>query len=107
MDPTLKTALAAAIALVATQVSANITFYEHDGFRGLAFTTDRPMNNFGNQRFNDRASSVMVDHGRWEVCADARFEGRCLVLPGGKLRIAKWIGYERSDILGTSSQRPP
>src|SRR5206468_5752458 len=33
--------------------------------------------------FNDRASSVVVDRGRWEVCEDARFEGRCVVLRPG------------------------
>ena len=102
MNLTLKTALAATITLFATQVSANITFYEHDGFRGRAFTTDRQVNNFGNQGFNDWGSSVVVDRGSWEVCTDARFEGRCVVLRRGS--------YESLSALGmndqTSSVRP-
>ena len=96
MNLTLKTALAATITLFATQVSANITFYEHDGFRGRAFTTDRQVNNFGNQGFNNRASSVVVDRGSWEVCTDARFEGRCVVLRRGS--------YESLSALGMNDQ---
>ena len=92
MNPTLKTALAAEIDLLATQVSANITFYEHDGFRGRAFTTDRPVDNFGNQGFNDRASSVMVDRCRREVCTDARFDGCRVVLRGGSHESLSGLG---------------
>ena len=92
MNPTLKTALAAEIDLLATQVSANITFYEHDGFRGRAFTTDRPVDNFGNQGFNDRASSVVVDRCRREVCTDARFDGCRVVLRGGSHESLSGLG---------------
>ena len=92
MNWTIKAALAATGVLLATQASAGITFYEHDGFRGRAFTTDRQVNNFGNQGFNDRASSVVVDRGRWEVCTDARFEGRCVVLRRGSYESLSGLG---------------
>ncbi|MCY7389038.1 MAG: glycine zipper 2TM domain-containing protein [Burkholderiales bacterium] len=92
MNWALKTALAATTALLATQALANITLYEHDGFRGRAFTTDRPVSNFGNQGFNDLASSAVVDRGSWEVCTDARFEGRCVVLRRGSYDSLSSIG---------------
>jgi uncharacterized protein YcfJ len=61
-----------------------ITFYEREGFGGQQFTTERPIGNFERFGFNDRASSVDVVGTRWEVCEDARFSGRCVVLRPGR-----------------------
>src|SRR5437867_1811376 len=83
MQMTLKTVLAVAGIVLATQATAQVTFYEGEGFRGRAFTADKPIWNFERFGFNDRASSAVVDRGRWEVCEDARFEGRCVVLRPG------------------------
>jgi uncharacterized protein YcfJ len=83
MNRTLNTLFAAAAVLFATQAAAQVTFYEGEGFRGRAFTTDKTVWNFERFGFNDRASSVVVNSGRWEVCEDARFEGRCVVLRPG------------------------
>ena len=80
---TIKAMLGAATLAVATHAAAQITFYEGEGFRGRTFTTDREVWNFDRSGFNDRASSVIVDRGRWEVCEDARFQGRCVVLRRG------------------------
>ena len=61
-----------------------ITFYEREGFQGRSFTTDKQVGNFDRFGFNDRASSVVVIGDRWEVCEDARFSGRCVVLRPGR-----------------------
>jgi len=79
----LKTVLGASALVLASQAMAQITFYEHDGFQGQTFSTDRPVRDFERRGFNDRASSIVVDHGRWEVCEDANFQGRCIVLRRG------------------------
>lgn len=92
MNWKLKAALGATSVLLATQAAAQITFYEHDGFRGRAFTTDRQVANFSQQGFNDLASSVVVDRGNWEVCTDARFEGRCVVLRRGSYESLSGLG---------------
>jgi uncharacterized protein YcfJ len=92
MNWKLKAALGATTVLLATQAAAQITFYENDGFRGRAFTTDRQVVNFAQQGFNDRASSVVVDRGRWEVCTDARFEGKCVVLRQGSYASLNGLG---------------
>ena len=64
--------------------AAQVTFYEREGFQGRSFTTEKQVGNFERFGFNDRASSVEVLGERWEVCQDARFRGRCVVLrPGG------------------------
>ena len=102
MNWKLKAALGATTVLLATQAAAQITFYEHDGFRGRAFTADKQIANFANNGFNDRASSVVVDRGRWQVCSDERFGGQCVVLRQGS--------YESLSALGMndniSSVRP-
>ena len=84
MNAKLTLALALAGAAFATQASAQITFYEHDDFQGRSFSTAKQIGNFEKFGFNDRASSVVVQRDRWEVCEDARFAGRCVVLRPGR-----------------------
>jgi len=84
MNAVLRTALAVAALAMATQAAAQITFYEHEGFAGRSFTTQRQINNFERFGFNDRASSAVVRSERWEVCEDVRFGGRCVVLRRGQ-----------------------
>lgn len=84
MNTPLRIALAMAGLAIATQASAQITFYEHDDFQGRAFSTTKQVRDFERFGFNDRASSVFVQNDRWEVCQDARFSGRCVVLRPGR-----------------------
>ena len=80
---TLKIALAAAGMALATQAMSQITLYAGEGFRGPAFTADNPIWDFDPYGFNDRARSVVVNGGSWQVCEDSRFQGRCIVLRPG------------------------
>ncbi len=84
MNARLKIALAVATLALAAQASAQVTFYERDGFQGRSFTTERPIDNLGRQGFNDQISSVEVLGERWEVCEDRSFSGRCVVLRPGR-----------------------
>jgi outer membrane lipoprotein SlyB len=84
MSPHFKQALLASAVALATQASAQITFYETENFGGRAFTTTQQTTNFRRVGFNDSASSVFVTGGRWEVCDDVRFAGRCVVLRPGR-----------------------
>ncbi len=84
MNTLIKNTLALATMAAAMHAGAQISFYEHDGFAGRSFSTDRPVENFKNLGFNDRASSVLVEHDQWEVCEDAGFTGRCVVLREGR-----------------------
>jgi uncharacterized protein YcfJ len=83
MNRKIKIILGVSALLLSAQAMARITFYEGEGFRGRAFTTNRQLENFTRSGFNDRASSVIVDSGRWEVCVDSQFRGRCVVLRQG------------------------
>ena len=42
------------------------------------------VDNFDRNRFNDRASSVVVVGGPWELCENVQFGGRCVVLQPGQ-----------------------
>lgn len=84
MKAILRTALAVAGVAIATQAAATVTFYEREGFEGRSFTTEKQVGNFERYGFNDRASSVTVVGDRWEVCENARFSGRCVVLRPGR-----------------------
>jgi uncharacterized protein YcfJ len=84
MNAFLKNAMALAVVVVATQAGAQVTFYENDGFQGRSFTTERQVGNFARFGFNDRASSAIVIGDRREVCEDAQFSGRCVVLRPGR-----------------------
>ena len=84
MNAVLRNALAMAGLAVATQAAADVTFFEHEGFQGRSFSTQRQIGNLERQGFNDRASSAVVVGERWEVCQDARFSGDCVVLRPGR-----------------------
>jgi uncharacterized protein YcfJ len=84
MVSSLKAAMGIVGLVVATHAAAQVTFYSREDFRGQSFTTDRNVGNLERQGFNDRASSAVVRGGTWQVCEDARFEGRCAILQPGE-----------------------
>ncbi|HET9977221.1 MAG TPA: beta/gamma crystallin-related protein [Burkholderiaceae bacterium] len=87
MNQLSKLALAVAGVAFACQAAAQVTLYEHDGFHGRSFTTERTINNLERFGFNDRSSSVVVRGNRWErweVCEERRFQGRCAILRRGE-----------------------
>jgi uncharacterized protein YcfJ len=75
--------LGACAALLGAQAGAQVTFYEGGDFHGRAFGTDRNESDLRKEGFNDRASSVIVDRGMWEVCEDPGYRGRCVLLREG------------------------
>jgi uncharacterized protein YcfJ len=83
MNALLKITLAAAAMAFATQAAAKVTFYENEGFTGQSIAAEERLENFAYYGFNDRASSVEVLGERWEVCQDAGFNGRCMILRPG------------------------
>jgi hypothetical protein len=70
-------------AVTAGAAAQSITFYEGEGFRGRNFSQEGPIRNFERVGFNDRATSVVVRRGAWELCSDAGFGGNCVTLRPG------------------------
>jgi uncharacterized protein YcfJ len=102
MRTSIKAAAAMAAALVAAQAGAEITFYQREGFSGRAFTTYETINNLERYGLNDRASSVVVDRQRYEICEHAAFQGRCVILRPGSYSSLAAMGLNNS----ISSVRP-
>lgn len=84
MYTTLKNALTFCAAVMAGQAFAQITFYQRENFQGPSFVTQRQIPDLERFGFNDRASSAVVAGNRWEVCDDAVFSGRCVILRPGQ-----------------------
>ncbi len=84
MKALLRIALILAGLTITAQATAKITFYEQERFEGRSFTTDKRIGHFERYGFNDRASSAVVVSERWEVCEDARFNGKCMILRPGR-----------------------
>ncbi len=82
--------------LVAQAASAQVTFFSGEGFRGQSFVVNNTAQNLAQQGFNDRASSVIVDRGRWEVCEDSNFRGRCVMLAPGQYPTLAAMGLNNS-----------
>lgn len=102
MQAKFRTVIGLAGLALAAHAAAQVTFYEGEGFSGRAFTVDKEVRNFERFGFNDRASSVVVDRGRWEVCEDSRFQGRCVVLRRGSYASLSDLGMQNR----ISSVRP-
>lgn len=84
MNRVLHWLLSLAVAAIAVPaLAAEITLYEHDSFRGRAAVVTESIANFDNIGLNDRASSVIVRSGVWQLCADAFFRGHCVTLSRG------------------------
>ena len=60
---------------------SSMTVYENSNFRGASREFTSEDRNLGRTPFNDRISSIRVQ-GRWEVCTDAEFRGRCRIIDG-------------------------
>ena len=102
MRSSLKFAMISAGLMLATQAAAQVTFYSGEEFRGASFRVDATIENFDPLGFNDRASSAVVEQGRWEVCEDAGFRGRCTILSPGSYPSLAPMGLNKR----ISSARP-
>ena len=81
---TIRTAFTLVVAFFASTAIAQVTLYEQEGFHGRTFTANGPVYNLDRLGFNDRASSLIIDRGDWQICEDADFHGRCVVLRAGQ-----------------------
>lgn len=78
--------------LVALPAAAELVLFENDNFSGRSFTTRGRTDNLADVGFNDRASSVVVRGGRWELCTDADFRGQCFTLAPGSYASLRELG---------------
>ncbi|MEK8031021.1 beta/gamma crystallin-related protein [Ideonella sp. DXS29W] len=76
--------VAAAWAAAPDVAAAPIELYEQPQFQGMALGLDRANPNLADYGFDNKALSIVVRSGTWELCTDAQYRGNCLVLGPGQ-----------------------
>ena len=54
-----------------------VTLFDQFGLGGDRFHVNGSIPNLGTTAWNDRARSMIVRGGRWQLCADAFYQGFC------------------------------
>jgi hypothetical protein len=85
-------AVGVVVSASASAASAQIVLYENDNFNGRSFRASNSVANLNDSGFNDRASSVNVRSGRWQLCGDAYFGGSCVTLGPGEYPSLRAMG---------------
>lgn len=62
----------------------NIELYGQPEFRGRTMALDRDAPSLEGTGFNDRASSLVVNEGTWQLCSDAGYSGTCRIFSPGR-----------------------
>lgn len=63
---------------------ADIELYLGPNLQGRALGSKKDVVNLGPTDFNDRIGSAVVHNGRWELCSDGEYGGRCIVVGPGQ-----------------------
>ncbi len=99
-----------ACAVAALAHAGEIMLYEQAGFGGRSLTLRSTAPNLETIDFNDRAVSVRVRAGVWELCTDAYFRGQCTTFgPGEYPNLGGRNGSYSSvrELAAGSWSRPP
>lgn len=83
-------------------VAQGVIFYEYQDFGGGSFGANDAIPDLANTGYNDRAGSLVVRSGMWQVCTDANYQGRCVTLQPGEYRDLASMGFAGN----ISSARP-
>ena len=75
-----------------------VELYEHDDYKGRRLNVRGDVGDLEDNNFNDTTSSLVVNRGRWELCTDARFRGRCRVYGPGRYPNVRGYNDEFSSI---------
>jgi hypothetical protein len=90
------------VQLVGEAETAGITLYEAPNFQGASLAISEANSSLIRQNFNDRAASLIISSGNWEVCEDVNYRGRCQRLGPGSYSDLNSFGLMRN----ISSIRP-
>jgi beta/gamma crystallin len=92
-----------------TTYAAELTLFGQPNFNGRRLRANDAVVNLANSGFNDRAQSVVVREGVWQLCDDAYFRGRCVTLEPGRYASLREIGLDKriSSAREVSDWGPP
>src|SRR6185369_13588641 len=75
--------LACAMAATTAAAAQEIVLYQNENFSGPRFSANESVNDLARVGFNDRATSVTVRGGSWQLCSDSYYRGQCVTLGPG------------------------
>ena len=75
-----------------------IVLFEHGDHQGREQFIGEAVASLVQLNFNDRVSSVEVMGGRWELCTDIDYGGRCIVLGPGRYNFDKALNDRISSV---------
>lgn len=55
----------------------DILMFEDTGYQGRVYEVVGDIADLGMVKFNDKASSIKIVRGQWEICEHANYQGRC------------------------------
>ena len=84
MHPSLTLVLGLVVAASAS--AGEVELFDRPDFQGQRFTATSDVRNLDRTGFNDRASSIVIREGTWELCVDADYHGDCIRLRPGEYR---------------------
>ncbi|MCF6292477.1 MAG: beta/gamma crystallin family protein [Robiginitomaculum sp.] len=73
-------------------IIAEITLFSDTGNSGRSQTFRSDQRNLSRYGFSDKAQSILVSGGQWELCQDSRYRGRCEVFSSGQYNL-KALGW--------------
>ncbi|MFZ5549765.1 MAG: beta/gamma crystallin-related protein [Pseudomonadota bacterium] len=87
--------------------AAPIELYERPGFQGMALGLDRANPDLADYGFDNKAVSVMVRSGRWQLCTEPDFRGTCLTLgPGQHASLPRALQQQLSSVRPEADGQP-
>ena len=78
--------------------TGGVVLFEHSDFKGVELLLTAVTPNLVALNFNDKASSIEVLAGRWELCLDADFKGRCISMTPGRYNLEKALNDRISSV---------
>jgi hypothetical protein len=98
------TTLFAAVCFAQAATAGELPLFSRDDFGGRQITLLGNAPNLSERGFNDRASSMIVGSGRWEVCENIDFGGRCAVVEPGEYPTVERFGNRISSVRELKTQ---
>ena len=77
---------------------ATVERFSDPQFRGDKVAIDGPIADLSRANFNDRAESMIIHGGVWEVCTDAGYNGSCTAFSPGNYPSIGGLGHQVSSL---------
>ncbi|WUR14681.1 beta/gamma crystallin-related protein [[Empedobacter] haloabium] len=75
-----------------------VVLYAGQGFEGRAVGINGDVRTLNDASFNDRAGSLIIREGTWQLCEHADFRGQCLVFGPGRYEYLEGLNNRLSSL---------